>query len=56
MPVGDIDKMEAALRAVLEDLPWADKLGREAAKLQELYRSETVYRSWEDYLERVMRL
>ncbi len=55
-PVGNIDKMEAALRAVLEDLPWADKLGREAAKQQELYRSETVYRSWEDYLERVMRL
>lgn len=53
-PVGDVDKMEAALRAVLEDLQWADKMGREAAKLQELYKSETVYKSWENYLEKVM--
>ena len=53
-PVGDVDKMEEALRAVLSDRQRADKLGREAAKLQTLYKSEAVYKSWERYLLQVM--
>ncbi len=53
-PVGDAKAMENALRAVLGDLRRADEMGREAAKLKESYEAGAVYKSWENYLEKVM--
>ncbi len=53
-PVGDVKAMENALRAVLGDLRRADEMGREAAKLKESYEAGAVYKSWENYLEKVM--
>ena len=53
-PVGDAEKMKEALRMVLGNCQRADEMGREAAKLKMVYNAETVYKSWESYLVKVM--
>lgn len=54
VPVGDVEEMKRSLRKVLEDPGEADRLGRNAARIRELYREEAVYGSWKTYLEGLM--
>lgn len=54
VPVGNVKGMESALRTVLGDLKHADEMGREAAKLKESYETGAVYKSWENYLEKII--
>lgn len=50
-PVGDIEKMKEYLKQVLREPRLADTLGENASQIREIYKTETVYRSWESYLE-----
>ena len=54
-PVGDVKKLEENLRRVLENPREADRMGRNAAQIKNLYQAEAVYGSWKTYLESVMR-
>lgn len=54
-PVGDVEKMKESLRRVLENPQEADRLGRNAAQIRNLYQAEAVYGSWKAYLESMMR-
>lgn len=55
VPVGDVEKMKESLQRVLENPQEADRLGRNAAQIKNLYRAEAVYGSWKTYLESIMR-
>jgi len=54
VPVGDVKGMTESLRKVLEDSREADRMGRNAARIRDLYREEAVYGSWETYLKGLM--
>lgn len=55
IPVGDTKALEAALRRILEDPELEERLGKNAAKLQEELAPEKVNHMWLDYLKRCMR-
>lgn len=50
-PVGDVRSMKENLCLVLHDQKMADRLGISAAEIAEDYRPESVYGSWQDFLE-----
>ncbi len=54
-PVGDVEKLKECLRRVLKDQRMADEMGIRAAGLQKDYRTDIVYESWRNFLERVMK-
>lgn len=54
-PVGDVEKMRESLQRVLDNPQEADRLGRNAAQIKNLYQAEAVYGSWKTYLESIMR-
>ena len=49
-PVGDVFKMKENLQVVLNDLEKADEMGKNAAKMRDIYCPEKVYGEWENYL------
>ena len=53
--VDDSEGLSFRLRELLSDPKKAERMGREAARLQESYRPERVNREWEDYFLGVMR-
>lgn len=53
IPVGDIKALAEALKKVLGNQEYADKLGENAAKLSEELHPDKVNRKWEQYLEGV---
>ena len=53
--VDDPEGLSFRLRELLSDPKKAERMGREAARLQESYRPERVNREWEDYFLSVMR-
>ena len=50
IPVGDEKELGRKLELVMTDQDLAERMGREAAKAQELFRREAVSRKWEEYL------
>lgn len=54
-PVGDVEKMKESLQMALRDEKWADKMGKEAAKIKEAFAEESVYGSWKNYLESLIK-
>lgn len=55
IPAGDQRALEMAMDKVLGDPEYADRLGREAAKIQERLAPERVNRLWQEYFEGIMR-
>lgn len=54
-PVGDVDAMTQNLQNILKDLQKASRMGAEARKTCEIYRGETVYSEWFEYLSGIVR-
>ena len=54
-PVGDVEQMGESLRKVLQNPQEADRMGRNAAQLRNLYQAKEVYGGWQAYLEGLMR-
>lgn len=54
IPTGDQQALEEAMEAILGDAAYAERLGREAAKIQERLAPERVNRLWLEYFERIM--
>lgn len=56
IPVGDADALAAAMRQVLGDPELAEKMGKNAALLQERMSPEVTNQSWKEYFEKVMKV
>lgn len=54
IPVGNKNKMEAALELILSDHVFAEKIGKEAKSRAIKYRPEIVFGEWKYYVEKVM--
>lgn len=52
---GDVAALSGAMRRLLSDPAFADRLGRCASRIQEELAPERVSRAWQTYLEGVMR-
>lgn len=51
IPVGDEKALERAMRRILDDPALEEALGREAAKLAEMWSPESVCRQWQEQIE-----
>lgn len=54
IPAGDQAALEHAMDRLLSDPAYADRLGREAAKIQERLAPERVNPMWRDYFEEII--
>lgn len=54
IPVRDTDKLEQEMRQLIYNQKLAEKLGRNAAKIQQTFSPEQVNLSWKQYLEGLM--
>lgn len=54
-PVNNLDKMTENLQKLLNNLQYAVEMGEEASKIQELYRPEIIYQSWEKCLQNAVK-
>lgn len=55
VPVGDERAMAAAINRLIDEPDFAEKLGRNAAKIGEKAGAEVIFREWEDYIHEIMR-
>jgi len=53
VPVGDVDKMAEAMKALLIDEEKRNALGKEAATVQERLAPEKIYKQWEEFIVNV---
>lgn len=54
IPTGDGQALEEAMDKLLGDTEYADRLGREAAKIQQRLAPERVNRLWKEYFDEIM--
>lgn len=54
IPVGDQHALKGAMDKLLGDPGYADRLGREAAKIQERLAPERVNRLWKEYFDKII--
>ena len=54
VPVGDKDAMAPAIRKLLEDKELADRIGTEAAKIQEKCSPEVTNEMWKKYFDKII--
>ncbi|MDE6846242.1 MAG: glycosyltransferase [Lachnospiraceae bacterium] len=54
IPTGDQQALEKAMDYMLGDPAYAERLGREAAKIQDRLAPERVNRLWQDYFEKII--
>lgn len=54
IPVGDQSALEDAMDKLLGDTEYADRLGREAAQIQQRLAPERVNRLWKEYFDEIM--
>ncbi len=54
IPPGDGQALEQAMDKILGDPAYADRLGREAVKIQERLAPKRVNEMWQDYFEKIM--
>lgn len=54
VPVNDKEAMKEAMRKVLSDEKFSEKLGSEASKIQEKCSPEVTNRQWKDYFETIL--
>lgn len=54
VPVGDAEEMSKAMRRLLENQEYANRLGNEAAKISERLAPEKIYGQWEDFIKSVV--
>ena len=51
IPIKDQKALEDGINRLIEDRPFAEKLGREARKIADKANGEAVYEQWRDYIE-----
>lgn len=51
IPIMDQKALENGMNRLIEDRPFAEKLGREARKIADKANGEAVYEQWRDYIE-----
>ncbi|WP_035784201.1 glycosyltransferase [Butyrivibrio sp. MC2021] len=54
VPIKDKDAMKAAIKKLLDDREYADKLGKNATAVQDLYNPEATYIQWKNYFDMLM--
>jgi glycosyltransferase involved in cell wall biosynthesis len=54
VPIKDEDAMAAGLCRLIEDKELAARLGKEAARIEEITNADAVFVQWRDYLEKVI--
>ena len=54
IPAGDVDALAAAMDRLLADTSYADRLGREAAKIQERLAPQRVNGLWKDFFDGII--
>lgn len=54
IPVGDVEALTVALVTMLEDTVFMDKLGRNAAQIQDRLNPERVNQQWNEYFEGIL--
>ena len=54
VPVSDENAMKEAMRKVLSDEAFAEKIGQAATKVQQQYNPEETNLKWEKYLDKIM--
>lgn len=54
IPVGDSRALEEAMDRLLGDTEYANRLGREASKIQQRLAPERVNRLWKEYFDRII--
>ena len=54
IPVGDRQALEQAMDKLLGDVAYAERLGREAAKIQQRLAPERVNRLWKQYFDEII--
>jgi len=54
VPVGNQEKMAAAMRKILDDDDFAEKISRQAIKIRDEYSPEIIYAKWEEFLNKVV--
>lgn len=50
VPVGDCASMAAAMKKVLSEPEYAEKIGTQAAKIREIANGDRIYKQWKDYV------
>ena len=55
IPAGDQKALESAMERMLSDPAFADRLGREAANIQERLAPERVNALWKAYFEGIIK-
>lgn len=53
VPIKDPDALAAAINRLIEDRDFAEKLGREAAKIGETASADTIFLEWKAYIEEI---
>jgi glycosyltransferase involved in cell wall biosynthesis len=53
--VDDKDALKEAMLKVLNNKELAEKLGKNATKVQEKYSPEASYKKWEKYFENILK-
>ena len=54
VPVADADKMAEAMRKILSDSNFAEKMGKEAMKIAEELAPEKIYGQWEKFVSSIV--
>ena len=54
IPVGDQEALERAIRRLLDDPEYAEKLGQAARKTKERCHIEAIASEWRDYIEKII--
>lgn len=50
VPVGDLDKLEQAIRKILDDQIFAARIASNAARIHDMYSPEIIYAEWEKFI------
>ena len=54
IPIKDKDALVNGLNRLIEDKELAARLGKEAARIEEITNAEAIFVQWRDYLDKVI--
>ena len=54
IPIKDKDALVKGINRLIEDRELAERLGEEAAKIEDITNSEAIFIQWRDYLDKVI--
>ncbi len=54
VPIKDEDALANGINRLIEDKEFAERLGKEAAKIKETASTDAIFEQWRDYLEKIV--